>query len=96
MELMWYNGGRQLTGVFQMPITEDEIRGFADYAKRRLGNGGADSLEECLQQWRAEQIDSETVASIRRGLDQADAGQSRAFHEVDADIQKKYGFTVDE
>ena len=79
-----------------MPMTEAEIRGFTDFARRKLNNGGADSLEDCLQQWRGMQNDTETVASIRRGLDQANAGQTRPFHEVDADIQEKYGFSTDE
>ena len=73
-------------------MTEHEIECFADFARRKLDNGGVDSLEECLREWR----DAETVAAIQRGIEQANAGQTRPFHEFDADIQQKYGFAVEE
>lgn len=78
-----------------MPMTEGDIRGFADFARRKLANGGVESREECLALWQAQQEGVETLASIRRGLDQANAGNTRPFADLDAELQSKYGCCVD-
>jgi hypothetical protein len=42
-----------------MPMTESELRDFTEFAQRKLSNGGAASLERCLQEWRAERTGNE-------------------------------------
>lgn len=79
-----------------MSITRNEIDSFHRFAAAKLENGGVQSLEEVLRQWRAARYDEETIESIRRGLEQANAGQLRPFDEVDAEIRAKYGISVDE
>ena len=77
-----------------MPLTLNELENFHRFAAGKLENGGVPSLEECLRQWRETQFDEETIASIRRGLAQADAGLCRPLEEVDADIRAQLGFPV--
>jgi hypothetical protein len=60
--------------------TPDELDQFHEYATEQLRNGGAGkSLEELLEQWRSDQITDaefqESLMSLRRGLDDVDAGR---------------------
>lgn len=77
-----------------MATTLQELESFHRYAAQRLSSSPADiSLEECLQLWRAESIDEETVAAIQRGVDQIEAGQFFTLDEVDAAIRKEFGYS---
>ena len=76
-----------------MPVTELELQSFTRFVAERMESNGNDlSLEECLDQWRVAQEREETIAAVRRGVADMDAGRHRSLEEVDAAIRKKYGF----
>ena len=76
-----------------MTATQENIDSFHRFATERLKNGSQDlSMDELYRQWRAAREEAETVASIQRGLDDAEAGRVRSLDEVDADIRQELGF----
>ena len=75
-----------------MPVTELELQSFTRFVAERMKSVGNDlSLEACLQRWRAEQEREETIAAIKRGVADMEAGRYQSLDEVDAEIRKKYG-----
>lgn len=76
-----------------MQITQRDLDSFHSFASRELTNGGrALSLEDLLQEWRCKQEEVETIASIRRGIDDAEAGRVESLADVDASIRAELGF----
>ena len=76
-----------------MQITQSDLDSFHSFASRELTNGGrAHSLEDLLQEWRCKQEEVETIASIRRGIDDAEAGRVQSLADVDASIRAELGF----
>jgi hypothetical protein len=79
-----------------MSMSQSELDGFHQFASNALASGGRDlSLEGLLRQWRdqqEEQEEVETIASIRRGIDDAEAGRVQNLADVDAKIRDELGF----
>jgi hypothetical protein len=75
-----------------MPVTRKELEGFHHFASERVGNGGAESLEDLVSQWRASHDYHETVAEVRGCMADMEAGIGRPLEEVDAEIRAKHGF----
>lgn len=72
-----------------MHVTQHDLDSFHLFASRSLSKGGRDlSLEDLLKQWREE---LETIASVRRGTKDADAGRVRSLAEVDESIRAELG-----
>lgn len=73
----------------------DDLAAFRDFVDRQLANGGADlTPDECLDLWDIEnQSDrerEETLAALRRGLEDVDAGRTRPAEDVLRDLCRKY------
>lgn len=76
-----------------MTAIESDLDSFHHFASAELAHGGRNlTLEELLQQWRARQAHAETLASIRRGVDDAEAGRVHDLTAVDAKIRAELGF----
>ena len=76
-----------------MQITQHDLDNFHSFASRELVNGGRElSMEDLLQEWRRQQDEVETIASIRRGIDDAEAGRVQSLAEVDAHIRAELSF----
>jgi len=76
-----------------MAISLQDIDSFHDFAAEQLANGGQEeSLENLLSRWRSQQEEAETLASVQRGIEDADAGRVQSLQEVDATIRSKLGF----
>lgn len=74
-----------------MPATRQELDSFHRFASERFADCGADaSLEELLAIWRQAREYAETVADVREGLKDYDAGEGRSladtFQEVRTDL----------
>ena len=66
-----------------MAVNRGDLDSFHQFAVQTLTHRGEDpSLEDLLKQWRALQDCAETIASVRRGVDDADAGRVRAASDV--------------
>ena len=71
-----------------MTISQSDLDSFHYFATNELAQAVREvSLEELVSQWRAQQDDAETLASIRRGIADAEAGRVQDLNEVDAKIR---------
>jgi hypothetical protein len=73
----------------------NDPRAFRDFLDAKLSNGGAGlTLEEALGLWEYENSPEaereETLAAIREGLEDMDAGRTRPAREVLAELRRKY------
>jgi len=76
-----------------MAVSLHDIDSFHDFAAEQLASGGQEeSLENLLVRWRAQQEEADTLASVQRGVEDAEAGRVRSLQEVDATIRSKLGF----
>jgi hypothetical protein len=76
-----------------MSVNQSDLDSFHQFAVRALAQQGEDlSLEDLLEQWRAQQDRAETIASVRRGVGDASAGRIRDAAEVDATIRTELRF----
>jgi hypothetical protein len=76
-----------------MSVNQSDLDSFHQFAVRALAQQGDDlSLEDLLEQWRAQHDRAETIASVRRGVDDASAGRIRDAAEVDATIRTELRF----
>jgi predicted transcriptional regulator len=76
-----------------MSVNLSELDSFHQFAVRALAGRSEDlSLEELLKRWRAQQDREDTIASVRRGVNDAEAGRIRDMAEVDASIRAELGF----
>ncbi len=76
----------------------NDPRAFRDFLDTKLSSGGEDrSLEELIGLWEYEnQTDAEqeeTLAAIRRGLADVEAGRTRPLEEFDREFRQKHGLT---
>jgi hypothetical protein len=78
-----------------MMISQNELDNFHLFASNEIARAGRNvSLEELVSQWQARQVDPEAVASIRRGVEDASAGRTKALSEVDENIRTGLGFSA--
>jgi hypothetical protein len=76
-----------------MIISQSDLDSFHLFASRAIAQRGQGlSFEELVEQWRAEQEREETIESVRRGVEDADAGRVRSLAEVDKAIREKLAF----
>ncbi len=78
-----------------MSVLSNEIEQFHEFAVSRAEVGDAESLQELLDLWYAEHpLDAEladSLASLNRGLADADAGRVRPAEEVIERIRREIG-----
>ena len=75
----------------------NDLRAFRQFIDEQLSNGGANlTLEEALIHWEVEnQSDEEkeeTLAAIRQGLADVEAGRTRPAEDVIRDLCRKFNF----
>jgi hypothetical protein len=82
-----------------MAATLSELEDFHRFAKQKLQNGGAESIEELFDLWRIEhptpEDKAEIHAAIRRGLSDIKAGRGRPATDVMADLSRKYNLPAE-
>lgn len=75
-----------------MSTTLEQLDEFHRFARERLSQGEPElSIEDCLRLWRARVEYEETVAAVRQGVADIEAGRGRPFAEVDAEIRRDLG-----
>ena len=73
-----------------MPVTQEQIESFRQFALQMLRNGGAGSMEHCLKSWQQDTERSETIAAVRRAVSDLEAGRGLTLEEVDAEIRRRF------
>jgi hypothetical protein len=83
-----------------MSVTLAELDRFHAFAQSKLGNGGAESLQELVDLWLAESPDVKeleaSLAALREGLADADAGRVRPARDVFEDLATRYSVDLPE
>lgn len=79
---------------------QNQLEAFHRFIGEQLNNGGTSlSPEECLDLWRTEHSDpqqlEESVAAVKRALDQADRGEALPLEEFDREFRTKHGIGHD-
>lgn len=74
-----------------MAVTVEELQSFTQFVSERMYGDSDLSLEACPALWRVEQERAETIAAIRRGESDIEAGRFRALAEFDPVFHKKFG-----
>jgi len=75
-----------------MPVTKQDIEEFGRFAKKRLDNDDVESLVDLVRLWEAERREyEETVADVRAGIADYDAGHGKEAKEAFAEIRKQMG-----
>jgi hypothetical protein len=76
-----------------MSISQSELDSFHSFASYELATtGAAESWPDLLAKWQAQREHNETVSSIRRGVQDAEAGRVRDLTEIDNQIRSQLGF----
>mgnify|MGYP003395115925 CR=1 FL=1 len=75
-----------------MPITPQELESFTQFAARRLSDGDTvPSLEECLQQWRADCERRELHEDVQASLEDYAAGRVKPLDQAFDDVRRQLG-----
>jgi predicted transcriptional regulator len=74
-----------------MPMTMTEIDSFVRCARERLESGKRETLEQAMRAWRDEQEHQETLADIRAGLADIEAGRVRPLEDVIRELDIRLG-----
>lgn len=73
-----------------MATTEQEIDGFAEFAKAQLGLEKDLSLDDLLDQWRLQHPPTEDAVAVKASLRDMDRGETgRPFERFAADFRKR-------
>lgn len=76
-----------------MSLSQSDIDNFHLFASQELPHCAPDSgLEDLLNKWQIQREQQEALASIRRGIADADAGRVHDIDTVDSQIRAKLGF----
>ena len=74
-----------------MSLTTQDLADFNHFATGKLTAGGAESIVELARQWEWERREfNETVAELREGLADMEAGKGRSLAEFDTEFRSKY------
>ena len=76
-----------------MIVSQIDLDSFHHFASRAIAQRGQGvSFDGLVEQWRAEQEREETIESVRRGVEDADAGRVRSVADFDKAIREKLVF----
>lgn len=71
-----------------------ELESFHQFAASALASAEVEvTLEDLVARWREQQHEEETIASIQRGIADAEAGRTRPLSQVDSEIRQELGFS---
>jgi hypothetical protein len=74
-----------------MAVTHRELLDFNHFAEEKLTNGGAESLQELLDEWNDLRSHQQSIAGIRESAAQYDAGQGLPVDEAFDEVRRKLG-----
>jgi predicted transcriptional regulator len=75
-----------------MSISQSDIDNFHSFATQELPHcGPGQQLEDLARKWQLQREQEETIASIRRGVADAEAGRVHSLADVDERIRTELG-----
>lgn len=75
-----------------MRVSQSELDSFHRFASQELSRGRDMNIQDLVSQWLAQQERAESIASIQRGVEDAEADRTRDLREVDISIRARLGF----
>ena len=70
----------------------EQINSFHAFAIQQANNGGATlTIDEVYDRWRQEQELEETIADVRRGLEQLERGEGMSLNELRDKLHQRLG-----
>lgn len=82
-----------------MAVTLEQLDSFHNFARQKLQNGGAESIEELFDLWRHEiptpEEEEEIHSVILQGLDDIKAGRGRSADVVMNEIRRKHNLPAE-
>jgi hypothetical protein len=75
-----------------MSLTSQDLADFNHFATGKLTTGSAESIVDLAREWEWKRREfAETVAELRSGLADMEAGKGRLFSESMAELRQKLG-----
>lgn len=74
-----------------MAITLEEFANFQEFARARISGGDAESIEQLARLWQERDQDADDLASIKRGIADADAGRTAPVADAFAAARRAIG-----
>jgi hypothetical protein len=72
-----------------MAVTRDELLDFNRFAEEKLTDGGADNLQDLLDEWNERRAHQQSIAGIRKSVAQYEAGECLPVHEAFDEVRRK-------
>jgi hypothetical protein len=80
------------SGGTKMSFTNQDLADFNHFATGKLSAGCTESIVELARQWEWERREfDETVAELREGIADMEAGKGRLFSESMAELRQRLG-----
>lgn len=76
-----------------MPVTRDDLEKFQRFADAKLNNGGAESLQQLLDDFEASLEYERSVAAIRQSVAEYEAGEVVSVKEAFDEVRQQLGWT---
>jgi len=76
-----------------MTITKEDLRDFNRFVDEKLSNGGAESLTELAREWEERRDFEKSVADVREGLSDAEAGRVHSVEDAFNQVRKNLGLS---
>ena len=75
-----------------MPISHVEIDSFRAFVVKQIHAGASNlTLEDCLDQWRAERERAETIAAVQEAVADYQAGRCTSLDQAMREIRSELG-----
>lgn len=74
-----------------MAVTREELIDFNRFANQRLSDGGADTLQELVDEWNDLRSHEQSVSGIRDSVAQYEAGEGLPVDEAFNEVRRKLG-----
>lgn len=72
-----------------MAVTLQELSDFNRFAEQKLSNGGAETLQQLLDEWQDLREYEQCVVDIRESIRQHENGESLPLDEAFSEIRRK-------
>mgnify|MGYP007059559181 CR=1 FL=1 len=72
-----------------MPVTQQDLQDFAQFADAKLANGGAESMSELAAAWESARQLDDSIERLQQSDADIEAGRTKPAKEVFADVKQR-------